>query len=62
VVVKVGKWVVRTVCKIVGAVVRFIADFFTGLWDVIAGIFTLDWRRILDGIGKIVDAFIDAPL
>jgi hypothetical protein len=24
--------------------------FFTGLWDVIAGIFTLDWRRILDGL------------
>lgn len=62
VIVKVGKWVVRTVCKIVGAVVNFISDFFTGLWDVIAGIFTLDWRRIIDGIIQIVAGFIDSLL
>ncbi|KAF0192790.1 MAG: hypothetical protein FD165_560 [Gammaproteobacteria bacterium] len=59
VVVKVGKWVVRTVCKIVGAVLGFVRDFFTGLWDVIAGIFTLDWRRILDGLITIGSGFID---
>lgn len=59
VIVKVGKWVVRTVCKVVGAVVNFIRDFFTGLWDVIVGIFTLDWRRIVDGIIQIVAGFID---
>lgn len=53
VVVKVGKWVVRTVCKLVGVIINFVVDFFTGLWDVIAGIFTLDWRRILDGLIKI---------
>ncbi len=60
VIVKVGKWVVRTVCKVVGAVVNFIRDFFTGLWDVIVGIFTLDWRRIVDGIIQIVAGFIDS--
>ncbi len=59
VVVKVGKWVVRTVCKIVGAVLGFVRDFFTGLWDVLAGIFTLDWRRILDGLITIGAGFID---
>ena len=62
VVEKVGKWVVRTVCKIVGAIVGFIRDFFVGLWDIIAGIFTLDWRRILDGIIQIGAGFIDAFL
>jgi hypothetical protein len=53
VIVKVGKWVVRTVCKIVAVVVDIVKDVLTGLWDVIAGIFTLDWRRILDGLIKI---------
>ena len=59
VVVTVGKWVIRTVCKIVGIVVGFVKDLFGGLWDVIAGIFTLDWRRILDGLIRIfVGAFV----
>lgn len=53
VIVKVGKWVVRTVCKVVGTILTTIWDVLTGLWDVIAGIFTLDWRRILDGLIKI---------
>jgi hypothetical protein len=62
VVEKVGKWVVRTVCKVVGTIIGFVRDFFTGLWDIIAGIFTLDWRRILDGLIQIVAGFIDAFL
>jgi len=53
VVEKVGRWVVRTVCKIVAAVVDIIVGVLSGLWDVIVGIFTLDWRRILDGLIKI---------
>lgn len=59
IVVKVGKWVVRTVCKLVSAVLGFIRDFLVGLWDVIAGIFTLDWRRILDGLIQVGAALID---
>lgn len=51
--VTVGKWVTRTVCKIVSTVVQLVVDVFTGLWDVVAGIFTLDWRRILDGLIRI---------
>ena len=53
VVVKVGKWVARTVCKIVDVIVNVVHDVMTGVWDVIAGIFTLDWRRILDGLIRI---------
>lgn len=53
VVVTVGKWVARTVCKFVATVIDIVRDVLSGLWDVIAGIFTLDWRRILDGLIKI---------
>jgi len=62
VVVKVGKWVVRTVCKVVGTIVDFLGDLFTGLWDMIVGIFTLDWRRFLDGLIQIVAGFVDSFL
>ncbi|MBE9168681.1 hypothetical protein IQ238_14590 [Pleurocapsales cyanobacterium LEGE 06147] len=53
VVVTVGKWVTRTVCKLVATVIELISDVLGGLWDIIAGIFTLNWRRILDGLIKI---------
>jgi hypothetical protein len=54
VVVTVGKWVIRTVCKIIALVVVLVIDVFAGLWDIIAGLFTLDWRRILDGFIRII--------
>lgn len=50
----------RTVCKVVGTIIDFIVNAFKGLWDMIAGIFTLDWRRILDGLIQIATAAIDA--
>lgn len=53
VVVTVGRWVTRTVCKIVAAVINLVVGVLEGLWDVIVGIVTLDWRRILDGLIKI---------
>lgn len=53
VVVTVGKWVTRTVCTVVTVVVDLVVDLVAGLWDVIVGIFTLDWRRILDGLIRI---------
>lgn len=62
VVVKVGKWVVRTVCKVVGTLVDWVVNVVKGLWDIIAGIFTLDWRRILDGLLQIVLETINAAL
>lgn len=60
--VKVGKWVVRTVCKVVGSVLAFIRDLAKGLWDVVAGIFTLDWRRILEGLLDIACTVVDTVL
>lgn len=59
VVEKVGKWVVRTVCKVVSVVVSTVLGILTGLWDVLVGIFTLDWRRIIDGLIGIAIAIID---
>ncbi|WP_310530306.1 hypothetical protein [Nocardioides sp.] len=53
VVVTVGRWVTRTVCKLVTTIVDIIVNVLTGLWDVLVGIVTLDWRRILDGLIKI---------
>jgi len=53
VIVTVGKWVVRTVCKFVATVVDMIKSVLSGVWDIIVGIFTLDWRRIVDGFIKI---------
>ena len=56
IIVTVGKWVVRTVCKIISAIVTFIIEVFTGLWDVLVGIFTLDWRSVVDGFIQILIA------
>jgi hypothetical protein len=53
VVVKVGRWVVRTVCKVITVIVDLIVDVVLGLVDIFVGIFTLDWRRILDGLLRI---------
>lgn len=53
VVVKVGRWVARTVCKLVATVVNLIVDVVLGLVDILVGIVTLDWRRILDGLLRI---------
>ncbi len=54
VVVKVGRWVVRTVCRVITVVVELLVDVFWGLVDIFVGIFTLDWRRILDGFLRIL--------
>jgi hypothetical protein len=58
VIVKVGKWVARTVCKIIATVIDIVVDVLAGLWDIIAGIFTGDWRRILDGLVRIFSGVI----
>ena len=59
VVEKVGKWVVRTVCKLVTTLIDMIGGILAGLWDIVAGIFTLDWRRIVDGLIGIGSAIVD---
>jgi hypothetical protein len=50
VVVNVVSWVVQTVCEIVGDVLDFIGNVLRGAWDILAGIFTGDWSRVLAGL------------
>ena len=40
-------------CKLITVIVDLIVDVVLGLVDIIVGIFTLDWRRILDGLLRI---------
>src|SRR4051812_27290436 len=54
IVVVVVTWVVTTVCEIVADVIDLVVNVVTGLIDIIVGIFTLDWTRILAGLGEIV--------
>jgi len=59
--VKVGKWVVRTVCKVVGAFINSLVNVAEGLYNFFAGIFTLDGGRILEGLIQIVVAGLVDP-
>ena len=58
VVVVVVTWVVTTVCEIVGDVIDLAANIVRGLIDIVVGIFTLDWSRIVAGFGEIVGGVI----
>jgi hypothetical protein len=54
IVVVVTTWVVTTVCEIVADVITLGVNIVKGLIDIFAGIFTLDWSRIVAGFGEIV--------
>ena len=56
VIVTVVKWVVQTVCEILGDAFDLIVAIVKGGWDIIAGIFTWDWSRVWDGFAEIVGA------
>ena len=56
VVVTVLKWVVKTVCEILGDVFDLVVAVITGGWDIIVGIFTWDWARVWDGFLEILGA------
>jgi hypothetical protein len=58
VLVTVGRWVTHTVCEIVADVVDLVVNVVLGLVDVIVGIFTLDWARVVDGLGRIVGGIV----
>ncbi|MEA2862207.1 MAG: hypothetical protein QOC84_163 [Bradyrhizobium sp.] len=57
IVVTLAKWVVQTVCEIIGDAVDLVVALLTGGWDIVAGIFTWDWSRVWDGFMEIVGAF-----
>ena len=50
----VGKWVTRTVCKLVDAIIGLVVDIAVGLYDIVVGIFTWDWARVWDGFERII--------
>lgn len=50
----VGKWVTRTVCKLVDTVAGLVVDVFVGIFDIVVGVFTWDWARVWDGFVRIV--------
>ncbi|MEU3193320.1 hypothetical protein ABZ686_22405 [Streptomyces sp. NPDC006992] len=58
VLVTVGKWVTRLVCHVIAVTFDFFRDVLAGFWDVLAGIFTLNWRRILDGLIRVFTAAV----
>lgn len=58
VVVIVGKWVTRTACETVDAVVDVITNIIGGIYDILAGIFTWDWARVWDGLVGIVGGVV----
>jgi hypothetical protein len=58
VIVNVATWVVQTVCEVVADVIDLVVNIVRGTWDVLAGIFTGDWSRVLAGLGEIVGGAI----
>ncbi len=58
VVVNVVSWVVQTVCEVVADVIDLVVNIVLGLVDIVVGIFTLDWTRIVAGLGEIVGGVI----
>ena len=56
IVVTVVKWVLTTVCEILGDLFDLVVAIIHGGWDIIAGIFTWDWSRVWDGFIEIVGA------
>lgn len=56
VIVTVAKWVIKTVCEILGDAFDLIVAIVKGGWNIIAGIFTWDWGRVWDGFLEILGA------
>jgi hypothetical protein len=55
--VTVTKWVLTTVCEILGDVFDLVVAIVKGGWDIIVGIFTWNWSRVWDGFTEIGGAF-----
>ncbi len=56
VIVTVTKWVVQTVCEIIGDAFDLVVAIIKGGWDIIVGIFTWNWSRVWDGFLEIIGA------
>jgi hypothetical protein len=58
VVVKVGKWVVHIVCRIITSALEGLLHVFHGLVTFFRGLFTLDWRMMIDGVVEAITGFL----
>ena len=58
VVVTVGKWVVHIVCRIVTSALEGLLHVFRGLVTFFRGLFSLDWRMMLDGLTEAITGFL----
>src|SRR5262245_23711700 len=58
VIVEVTTWVVTTVCEVVADAVDLVVNIVKGIIDIVVGIFTLDWSRIVAGLGEIVGGVV----
>jgi hypothetical protein len=56
IIVTVTKWVVTTVCEILGDAFDLIVAIIIGVLDIIVGIFTWNWSLVWDGFMEIVGA------
>ena len=62
IVVTLVTWVVQTVCEIVADVIDLVVNIVVGLWDIVAGVFTGDWTRVLAGLGEIIGGIVNFVL
>ena len=58
IVVKVGKWVVRIVCRVITSALEGLLHVFRGLVTFFRGLFNLDWRMMLDGLTEAITGFL----
>jgi hypothetical protein len=54
IIVTITTWVITTVCEVVADVIDLVVNIGRGLIDIVVGIFTGDWTRVLAGLGEIV--------
>src|SRR6478735_11622459 len=58
VIVQIVRWVVTTVCEVIADVIDLVVIVLTGIFDILVGIFTLDWSRIVAGLGEIIGGIV----
>ena len=58
VIVTIVTWVVTTVCEVVADVIDLVVNIGRGLIDIVVGLFTGDWTRVLAGFGEILGGIL----
>lgn len=58
IIVKVGKWVVKFVCRIISSVLNALLNVFRGIIIFFRGLFSGNWRMMLDGLTEILSGIL----